>query len=90
MKISHSSVFGSKSFWITLALFAAANLTSVYLVPPCCDQFDGIGFPLSFHISGGIAGASNFYAIALALDLIIALTVALLAAWIGAAYSSRR
>ena len=68
-----------------LLLFAGVNLWTWLddkLFPVCCDQEMSIGFPFPFHISGGIAGFSNFYLLGLLLDVVIALTMAVLVTWI--------
>lgn len=49
-----------------------------------------MGFPFPFHISGGIAGLSNFYVLGLLLDVTIALTAAVLITWIGKVFSRRK
>ncbi|MGI9203335.1 MAG: hypothetical protein ACR2Q3_04970 [Woeseiaceae bacterium] len=53
-----------------------------YVMPACCDQEMTVGFPVPFHISGGIAGNSNFYLLGLLLDIAIVLTLAITATWI--------
>jgi len=40
-----------------------------------------VGFPFPFHISGGIAGVSDFYLLGLMLDLFTAVTVAISVTW---------
>lgn len=74
------------TFWAVTGLFAVANLWSWlrHIVNPvCCDQEATIGFPVPFHISGGIAGAAEFYWLGLLLDLSVVATVALTATWIA-------
>lgn len=44
-----------------------------------------IGFPFPFHISGGIAGLESFYVLGLLLDIVLALTLAVLVTWIATA-----
>lgn len=86
MEIRTDRVFRSTTFWVVAGLFAAANLWSWLrhrLSPTCCDQEMTVGFPVPFHISGGIAGMSNFYALGLLLDLAIFLTIALTATWVA-------
>ena len=89
MRINSRLVFRSRAFWAILALFALLNLLTFFLHPECCDRFDGIGFPLAFHLSGGIAGISEFYPISLLLNVVIAVTVALISARIGLAIGSQ-
>ena len=75
----------SRPFIGTIALFILANAWSWlrhWFWPICCDQEMTIGFPVPFHISGGIAGLSNFYVLGLLLDITIALTAAVLITWI--------
>jgi hypothetical protein len=86
VEISKDLVFGSRTFWIVTALFLGANAWSWLRHrqdPLCCDQEITVGFPVPFHISGGIAGASNFYPLGLLLDIVIFVTVALTATWIA-------
>ncbi len=69
-----------------MLIFAAANLWSWIrhrLFPVCCDQEISVGFPFPFHISGGIGGASDFYVLGLLLDIVTALTLAVLFTWIA-------
>ena len=78
----------STTFWVTLVLFLILNVWSFVrhlLFPVCCDQDTAVGFPFPFLISGGIAGNSAFYLLGAALDLILALTVALVTTWIALA-----
>ena len=86
MKFSLTILFRSTAFYATLLIFAAANLWSWIshrFFPVCCDQEISVGFPFPFHISGGIAGASDFYILGLLLDVITALTLAVLLTWIA-------
>lgn len=48
------------------------------------------GFPVPFHISGGITGQSNFYLLGLLLDIAIALTAAVLITWIVRLFRRRQ
>lgn len=76
-----------------VALFALANAWSWArhrFWPICCDQEITVGFPFPFHISGGIAGLSNFYVLGLLLDVTIALTAAVLITWIAEVFSRRK
>ena len=86
MQIRAKTVYRSATFWVVTGLFAAANLWSWMRHvsnPLCCDQEATIGFPVPFHISGGIAGTASFYLLGLLLDLAIVVTVALTATWIA-------
>ncbi len=83
MKFSARLLRRSTSFWVTIGLFLSANIWSFFAHPECCDQYDRIGFPLPFHLSGGIAGIAEFYPIGLTLNVLIALTIAVIAARIG-------
>lgn len=80
MKVSIRLLLHSRSFWAVILFFGIANLVSWLrhrLFPQCCDQEMTIGFPFPFHISGGIAGGAEFYALGLLLDVLTALTIAL-------------
>jgi hypothetical protein len=75
----------SKTFIGVTAFFVLANGWSWLrhiVAPVCCDQELTIGFPMPFHISGGIAGISSFYLLGLLLDIVITLTFAIAATWI--------
>jgi len=85
MKISARALLQTKSFFGVLALFIAANVWSWVrhqIWPVCCDQEVTVGFPVPFHISGGIAGMSNFYVLGLLLDIVVALTIAVTLTWV--------
>ena len=85
MKFSLALLCKSTTFHTTWLIFAAANFWSWLrrkLFPVCCDQEISVGFPFPFHISGGIAGASDFYLLGLMLDLFTAVTVAISVTWI--------
>jgi len=69
------------TFIIVMMIFGGANLWTFMSVPECCDQFDYLGFPLSFLERGGIAEVLNFSSLNLILDVVIALAVAVAAAW---------
>ncbi len=86
MKFSLAVLCRSTAFHVTMLIFAAANLWSWIrhsLFPVCCDQEISVGFPFPFHISGGIAGGSGFYVLGLLLDVVTALTLAVLITWIA-------
>ena len=86
MKFSYVVLYRSTAFYATALVFAAANLWSWLkhrLFPICCDQEISVGFPFPFHISGGIAGASDFYMLGLLLDVVTAVTLAVLLTWIA-------
>ncbi len=86
MKFSLTVLYRSTAFYATVLMFAAANLWSWIshrFFPVCCDQEISVGFPFPFHISGGIAGASDFYILGLLLDVVTALTLAVLLTWIA-------
>ncbi len=85
MRFSINILKRSRTFQIVMAFFIAANGWSWVrhrFSPECCDQEMTIGFPVPFHISGGIAGLSQFYLLGLLLDAAIALTIAVLMTWI--------
>lgn len=93
MKLTLPSLSESRTFIITLSLFAVANLWSWLrhqFDPECCDLETTIGFPFPFHISGGSAGISEFYLLGLLLDIVVALTLALLFTRIAAFFASTR
>lgn len=80
MKVSIRLLAYSRTFWAVIVFFGLANLASWLrhrLFPQCCDLEMTIGFPFPFHISGGIAGGAEFYALGLLLDIVIAVTIAL-------------
>ena len=88
MTFSFRAVGRSRSFLITIFLFAIGNTWSWLrhkIDPLCCDQEMTIGFPFPFHISGGIAGLESFYVLGLLLDIVLALTLAVLVTWIATA-----
>ena len=89
MRFSVDTVVKSASFWSVISLAAGANVWTFFAHPECCDRYDRIGFPFPFHLSGGIAGTSEFYPIGLSLDLLITLTVAVIAARIGLLFRPR-
>ncbi len=85
MRFSFAVLYRSATFHSTVLIFTAANLWSWVrhqLFPICCDQEISIGFPFPFHVSGGIAGTSNFYILGLLLDVVTVVTVAVLLTWI--------
>lgn len=94
MKFSFASLHATRSYWVILALFAAANLWSWLRHRPgdaeCCDRLIGIGFPFPFHVSGGIAGRDDLLVTGLLLDLVIAWTCAVLGTWIALSWRNRR
>ena len=86
MKFSVQLLLRSRTFVGVIAAFTLANIwswVSDQLWPVCCDQELAVGFPVPFHISGGIAGMSNFYLLGLLLDISIALTIALTITWLA-------
>ena len=93
MTFSFRAVGRSRSFQITIILFALGNAWSWLrhkVDPLCCDQEITIGFPFPFHISGGIAGLDSFYVLGLLLDIVLALTLAVLVTWIATVFKSIR
>ncbi len=93
MTFSFSAVGRSRAFVITIFLFLIGNTWSWLrhkLDPLCCDQEMTIGFPFPFHISGGIAGLETFYTLGLLLDIVLALTLAVLVTWIATALKKLR
>jgi hypothetical protein len=85
MKFTARILLSSWTFHAAMAFFVIANTWSWMrhrLWPICCDQEMTVGFPVPFHISGGIVGLSNFYLLGLLLDISIALTIATLVTWI--------
>ena len=76
-----------------IVIFAGANVWTWArnrFWPVCCDQEASIGFPVPFHISGGIAGLSEFYLLGLLLDIVTALTFAVTLTWIARLFSHRK
>ncbi len=93
MSFSFSALGKSRTFLATALLFVIANAWSWLkqrLFPICCDQEITIGFPFPFHISGGLAGVENFYVLGLLLNIVLAFTLAVSAAWIAAAVKNMR
>lgn len=93
MRFSFAAVGRSRAFLITIALFAIGNAWSWLrhkLDPHCCNQEMTVGFPFPFHIGGGIGGLEKFYVLGLLLDIVIALTLAVLATWIATALKQLR
>ena len=93
MTFSFRAVGRSRSFLITITLFAIGNAWSWLrhkIDPQCCDQEMTVGFPFPFHISGGIAGLDSFYVLGLLLDIVLALTLAVLVTWIATALKKLR
>jgi hypothetical protein len=85
MKFSVELLLRSWTFLGVLSAFAVANAWSWIhqrIDPVCCDHELTIGFPVPFHISGGLAGLSNFYLLGLLLDISIALTIAVTVTWL--------
>jgi hypothetical protein len=70
-------------FIAVLTFFVLANLYTLVRTPKCCDQFLYVGFPIPFYDIGGIAGAASFSLIVLMLDIVIAIGVAYLVAWVA-------
>lgn len=82
MKISGSLLFRSKAFWSVVAISVIANLWSwarEWLSPGCCDGETTVGFPFPFRIADTIAASAEFYPLGLLLDLVVTLTVAVIA-----------
>ncbi len=93
MTFSFGAVGRSRAFVITMVMFAIGNAWSWLrhkLDPLCCDQEMTVGFPFPFHMSGGIGGFESFYVLGLLLDIVIALTLAVLATWIATALKQLR
>ena len=85
MRLTFAILYRSLAFRLTLLVFASLNLWTWArhgFVSNCCDREISYGFPIPFHISGGIAGMSDFYVLGLLLDVSIALTTAVLVTWI--------
>jgi hypothetical protein len=85
MRFSIAVLYKSTAFHSTVLLFVAANFWSWLrhkIFPICCDQELSVGFPFPYHVSGGFAGTSDFYLLGLLLDVVTALTVAVLITWI--------
>lgn len=75
----------SVTFWVVVGLFGLVNVWTWLrhiLHPPGGDQETTVGFPVPFHISGGISGAADFYLLGLLLDIAVITTIALTATWI--------
>jgi hypothetical protein len=73
MRFSIAVLYKSTAFHSTVLLFVAANFWSWLrhkIFPICCDQELSVGFPFPFYLLG------------LLLDVVTALTVAVLITWI--------
>lgn len=94
MQFSFATLHSARSYWATLAVFAAANawtwLRHRVGEPACCDRIETVGFPFPFHASGGIAGIDELLVTGLLLDLVLAWTVAVAAAWAALTWARRR
>jgi hypothetical protein len=93
MTFSFSALGRSRTFIVTVLLFVLANVWSWarhVISQVCCDQEITVGFPFPFHISGGIAGTAQFYVLGMLLDVVLALTVAVLATRISISLSKPR
>lgn len=87
MKFSLSLLHKSASYWLVLAIFGAANtwswLRHSIAEPPCCDEVLAIGFPFPFYLGGELAGRNDFLITGFLLDIVVAWTLAVCAAWIA-------
>ena len=84
MRFSVHTLIQSRTFVGLVLVFAGANAWSWVrhqFWPACCDQEVTIGFPVPFHISGGITGSAEFFLLGLLLDVVVALTVAVTLTW---------
>ena len=94
MPFSFSALHSSRSYWAVLGLFAAANawtwLRHRVGEPECCDRIQTVGFPFPLHASGGFAGIDEWLVTGLLLDLVVAWTAAVIAAWVALARRERR
>ena len=92
MQIRGELLARSKTFWVTLALFLALNAWTgarYWLFSIGYGRELTIGFPFPFVISGGIAADTNFYTLGAILDVVLALTSALITTWIALALGNR-
>lgn len=93
MRFSVQTLLQSRTFAGIVLLFAGANAWSWArhrFWPVCCDQEVTIGFPVPFHISGGITGSAEFYLFGLLLDVVVALTAAVTLTWVVLLFSCRK
>ena len=93
MTFSFAALHRSAAYWSVLGLAAAANAWSFAAPrlgePACCDSVTATGFPFPFYLAGGIAGEERWLVTGLLLDLVVAWTLAVIAAWIGLAWRRR-
>ncbi|MBT8084245.1 MAG: hypothetical protein HKN35_04970 [Woeseia sp.] len=87
MKFRFSLLHQSASYWLVLGLFFGANAWSWlrYRVvhPECCDPITTVGFPFPFLLRDAIAGSNELLVFGLLLDIAIAWTLAVAAAWLA-------
>lgn len=93
MIFNFARLHAARPYWATIGVFLLANLWSWLRhrtgEPECCDLLLSTGFPFPFHVSGGIAGRDDFLLTGFLLDVILAWTLAVIAAWISLSLSGR-
>lgn len=93
MIFTFTRLHSTRAYWATILLFGLANLWSWLRhrvgEPECCDLLLSTGFPFPFHVSGGIAGRSDFLLTGLLLDIVLGWTLAVTAAWVSLSVRNR-
>ena len=69
-------------FFASLSAFAALSELPSFLGPDCCDILYSSGFPLTYSRSGGIMGLTEFSRSALLFDILAAVSVSILLAYV--------
>ncbi len=94
MRFSFSRVHKSYTYWTIISLFGIANLWSAlrYLRAGRngLDDLLFIGFPFPFYVSGGAVSRNGLLVTGALLDLVVAWTAALIAAWIALSWQRKR
>lgn len=76
----------SRTFWLTLALFAIGNAWSILRYSTeswCCTDEKIFGFPFPFYVSDTAGNSSEFLYFGFLLNLVLAITVAIVVARIA-------
>ena len=91
MTVSAAKLHRSRGFWLVLGLFLAANILSAVSALTLADppERTGVGFPFpAFIVGSPVSDATGnrvwqFYWSGLLLDVVVALTIAVLVVWLG-------
>jgi len=94
MEFRISKVNQTRSYWVILGWFVAANVGTALRFfatdAACCDQLLSIGFPFPLYVSGGPSSGGQLLVTGLLLDIVIAWTLAIAGAWISLSWQRRR